>query len=478
MISRPFNGDTYIYANSISNFEGDIIHLGYYLIGSVFHFFLNLIGSTPLLTMAYMSIFFGSLSVVCMFLFTLKLTGNRLQSFIAAMILMFSAFFWYYSISGEVYVPQLAVVLLTVLLIMHNRYLISGLLFLIAISITPTSCLALPPILYLMYIKNVKKKGLMLFILPIIISGVLLVIWDFSKIIGIINSAIFSPGVFIKNFSLKTLLVEVSYKLCIMVYGRSFNLMAFFAVWGFIILYKNNKKNWLLMLSFLLPFLLYLFNLNLFSGDHLIISYITISFLASCGVMHVLNASRNLFRFKYPILFFFTIIYILLSYNFLINSKTREAKEINRVIEKLSLEYNINSIMISDYSFAIPFWYWHLIVNKREPVIYSGNDSLKGAISEIYYSITDLPYVIPDLNINQALDSKVIYIIERLEWQPWIIKQLLNERILEDRKKKKSILNKLSKYWEKGVDEKFEILKIIDSPLRPVYLLQRAKKEI
>jgi hypothetical protein len=154
MIDTPANGDTYSYARSISTFEGPIIHIGYYTIGYIFHSLLKQFGSTPLLTLGYMSCFFGSISVICMYLFTFMLTENRLQSFLAALILMFSGTFWFFSVHGEVYVPQLAFVLLSVLFIMKKRALLSSLSILVAISITPTSCLAIPPLIYLVYLRQ------------------------------------------------------------------------------------------------------------------------------------------------------------------------------------------------------------------------------------------------------------------------------------------------------------------------------------
>ena len=118
---RPTNGDTYVYASAISTFRGPLIHFGYYVIGFIFHSFLQKVGSNSMLSLGYVSVFFGSISVVCMYLFTLELTKNRFQSLLSSLILLFSGAFWFFSTHGEVYVPQLGFVLLSVLCAVRRK---------------------------------------------------------------------------------------------------------------------------------------------------------------------------------------------------------------------------------------------------------------------------------------------------------------------------------------------------------------------
>ena len=170
LFKTPTNGDTYVYARSITTFEGPLIHRGYYIIGYIFHAFLQKFGSTPLQTLGYISVFFGSLSVACMYLFSFELTGNRLQSCLSAFILLFSGTFWFFSSHGEVYVPQLAFVLLAVLFVINKKPFFSGLSILVGISITPTSCLAIPALIYLINLKQFERRQIASFILPVLLA--------------------------------------------------------------------------------------------------------------------------------------------------------------------------------------------------------------------------------------------------------------------------------------------------------------------
>ena len=106
-IKIPVNGDTYAYADSITSFAGPLIHYGYFVIGAFFYAVLQNFGMNALQTVTFMSIFFGSVCVASMYLFSIGLTKDRFQSLLAALILMFSGTFWFFAEHGEVYVPQL-----------------------------------------------------------------------------------------------------------------------------------------------------------------------------------------------------------------------------------------------------------------------------------------------------------------------------------------------------------------------------------
>ncbi len=173
-IPIPLNVDTYLYTRAIETFEGPNIHFGYYIIGSFCHWLLGPLGVTPLQTLGYISQFFGSVSVAGIYIFTFLLTDSRLHSFLTACILMFSGAFWLLSIHGEVYVPQLAFVLLSLIFLMKSRPMLSSLSILIAVSITPTSLLALFPLCYIIYMNKFDRKHLIYFAAPILLVYVIL----------------------------------------------------------------------------------------------------------------------------------------------------------------------------------------------------------------------------------------------------------------------------------------------------------------
>ena len=495
MIDTPVNGDTYVYAYSISTLEGPVIHIGYYLLGSIFHFFLKSFGGTPLQTLGYISVFFGSVSVVCMYLVTLMLTKNRLQSFIAALILMFSGTHWFFSIHGEVYVPQLAFVLLAALFIMKKRALLSSLSILVAISITPTSCLAIPPIIYLMYVKQFEKKQIIYFASPILLALIFLIAWDISKLINILATTVYSPKLFFVDFSYKKLLHELAYRI-IKVYGKSFNLISFIAIFGFAILYKEDKKIWWSMVAFMLPFSLYLLNLGLFSGDHLIISFIAISFFASYGIIHLYKITNASLQIKYLATFFLIFGHIWISYQLFINPEIRDAQELKKVVNDLADEYKTNAVMISDYNFGMAFWYlankendYFLFTGRPNKFLreHSGNfrECQKKLEAKFWINLSELPDFIHQLGLKrssgfiyqfclkQSSGQRLLYFVDRSDWPTWIVRLLLSDKSLEKRKREIPKLKRCKTYLEKSLEEKIEFLKIIDSPLWPVYVWPR-----
>jgi hypothetical protein len=485
MVDTPTNGDTYVYAHSISTFEGPIIHIGYYILGFICHFILKLFGSTPLQTLGILSVFCGSVSVASMYIFTFILTENRLQGLLAALILMFSGTFWFFSIHGEVYVPQLCFVLLSVLFIMKKRALLSSLSILVAISITPTSCLAFPPLFYLMYVNRLGKRQIIHFIIPIFVSLIFIIIWDFSEIIGIINWAIHPPKEFFKSFSYKAVSVEILYRL-IKVYGKSFNLISFIAIFGFIALYKKeDKKSWWLMTVFFLPFSLYLFNMGLFSGDHLIISFIPISFLSSCGIVQLFNTKNIISQTKYVAFAFLIFSYLWISYQLFIRPEMRDAKEFSRVINKLASGYKDNAVMISDYNFGMAFWYktnkdedYFILTGRPKKMLEEDPRGRGYALEKLkkkyWINLSSRPDYFSDTYFKKIFDERYVYFVDRSDWPTWIVKILLKRKSLEERKHEVTKLKRTERYLQKTLNKKIEFMKIIDSPMQPVYLLKKA----
>jgi hypothetical protein len=118
IIRSPYNGDTYLYAYSIKTFEGPLLHIGYYLLGSSFYSLLKFFEISPIMSLNLISTFFGSLAISLQYSIINNLTDNKLLGISSAIILLFSGTFWFYAEHGEVYVPQLCFVLLAILFIL------------------------------------------------------------------------------------------------------------------------------------------------------------------------------------------------------------------------------------------------------------------------------------------------------------------------------------------------------------------------
>jgi hypothetical protein len=487
-IPTPSNGDTYGYARSLSTFKGPLIHFGYYVLGHIFHTFLAQLGVNPVQTLAWVSMLFGCICIVCVYLFSWELTGDRFQSLLAAFILLFAGDFWLFSQQGEVYIPQLGFALFSMLSMLRRRAFVSSVCFLAAISITPTSLLVFPGLACIMWFKGFEKKQIAYFLVPIVLCSIALLLWDFSRIIGIFRGAIYSPKVFSERFSYVWLVRELAYR-TVKVYGKSFNLLSFIAMFGSIVLYRQDRKIFFLMFMFLLPFSLYLLNLGLISGDHLIITFIVISFLASYGLAVLFKEMRVTARGKYLIACALVLVHVWVSYELFMNPEKRDSKELERVISRLAKEYKGNAIMISDYDFGMAFWYltqdeqntWlfcgrpntYLVQEKRN----KDKEYLRRLEKRFWINLPHLPGFFSLPESKEIVEGRMLYYVDRSDWPSWVVRLLSSDITLEKRKAEIPWLRRLQKYLEKGGGERIEFLKIIDSPLYPVYLLKRAGKE-
>jgi len=210
VVDVPLNGDTYRYANAIQTFNGPVVHLGYFLLGSVWYKILSIFGFDPVMSLNLMSAFFGALSVALVYMITNKLGCDKVQSMISSLTLCVSGSVLLYSIHGEVYIPQLSFVLLSIYFILNKSPLFSTLSIIIATSITPTSLLAIPGILYIIYMRKYPSKVLLYFISPLILIAGIVLISKFSAVIHVFLTAIHSPTVFSKNSQLFNLLYKYS----------------------------------------------------------------------------------------------------------------------------------------------------------------------------------------------------------------------------------------------------------------------------
>ncbi|MBW1779890.1 MAG: hypothetical protein JRL30_04040 [Deltaproteobacteria bacterium] len=488
-IPVPLNVDTYLYARAIGSFDGPVIHFGYYIIGSLCHFLLGPMGVTPLQSLGYMSQFFGGVSVAGIYMFTFLLTKDRVHSFLTACILMFSGAFWLFSIHGEVYVPQLAFVLLSLICLLKIRPLLSSIFILIAVSITPTSLLALVPLCYVMYMTRLNTKGFIYFTTPILLAFILMISWDGPRVIRTFADAIHSPEVFFEKFSYIGMFRGVAYDL-IKAYGRSFNLICFFAIFGLVAMYKKEPRLRGLMLAFLLPFFAYFLNLGLFSDDHLIISFIAVSFLGSYGILRLLDMANAHGAIRVLFIALLLLSYLSMSFEFSIDRQRIYARELKRVIHAVSAEYPQNGIMLSDYNFGVSFE--SITGEETSNDLFAGSPSgflNQDGISEkeaserlnkkFWIAFACLPAFASRPEFASLMDERPVYFVDRIDWPigfVQVFKTLLINMGFEKPTKQNQRRKNIKAYLAYQLNADISIKKCIDSPLHPVYVMKPVRR--
>jgi hypothetical protein len=487
-IPLPLNVDTFLYARAIETFEGPLVHYGYYLIGALGQYMLRPVGATPLETLGYMSQFFGGISVAGMYVFTLLLTNNRQHALLGALILMFSGTVWLNSIHGEVYVPQLAFVLLSFICLLEVRPLLSGFSILVAITITPTSLLALIPAGYLMVMQHFTRKAIIAFAAPLLLAYAIGMLWEGPKIIETFAGAIYMPTEFVKPYSHINLLRLLTYHL-LRAYGNAFNLICLFAVAGFAFLYSVNRRLWGLMLAFFIPFSAYFLNLGLYSADHLIITFIAVGFLGGFGVLELLARVHANQKAQVILLLLFICSYALVAYERSISRQTAHASELDRVVHNLSKEYHPNGILLTDFDFGVIFFsmmgkdYPYPLL-KGNPNQFrtqqesQGKNAMGMLTGEFWIEFTRLLDVVSWRDFPSLIDGRPIYFAERQFWPMGLIQAYLPLRRLfgivdkGDPKRLEHIREYLA--FKLGTDVTVE--KFIESPLYPVYVMRPGNK--
>lgn len=487
-IPVPLNVDTYLYARAIETFEGPIIHFGYYLIGALCHAFLKPVGVTPLETLGYISQFFGGISVAGMYVFTFLLTEKRLLSLLSAAILMFSGTFWLFSIHGEVYVPQLGFVLLSLIGLLKIRPFLSSLFILVAVSISPTSLLALIPACYVMHMRRFNRKHLMAFACPILLGYAIVMLWDGPRVIEAFAGAIHTPTAFVAPFSYTKFLTLLMYQL-MRAYGNSFNLICLFAAAGLVFLYSQDKRLWGLMLAFLLPFSAYFLNLGLVSGDHLIISFIAVSFFGAYGMLRLLDKVHASSKTRIIFVALFVCLHFLINYERSISRQRAYAAEMGRVAHALSERYQPNGIMLTDFDFGTIFFSMMgkdyplalLKGNPNEFLIEKGSQAkeamemLKG---KFWIEFTRLLDVTSWPEFPSLVDQRRIYFVERKFWPIGMIQVHMALRDvfgIADKSEPDRVEN-IREYLAYKLAADVTVEKIIESSLYPVYVMQPVSK--
>jgi hypothetical protein len=435
---------------------------------------------TSLETLGYMSVLFGSISIALVFWVVIELTNNKPQAFLAALILLFSGAFWFFAEHGEVYVPQLCFILFTVLLLIKIKPIPAGLFFLLSVSITPNSILALPALIYITFMKKYEKKQILIFLLPLFFISIFAFFYDIHRTLSIISSAIYSPKIYFKEFTFIELIKGVSTKL-IKVYLKSFNIMFILALVGFVLLYKRERKLFILMVSFLLPFSLYIFNLGLLSGDHLIITFFVFTFLSAYVLTQIFNYRIFSVQIRHSIIIIFMFLHIWFSYQIFLLPEIKASTDLNRAVTSLSKEFTPNTILISNFSFGAAFWY--LTQHEENYFLFSGcpNEYIKNKSykmdkkiqrlqSKFWINISRnmIEFFSQDIKHKELFADRPLYLAVTSSHKQNIISGLFstkqNPEIL--------IKDKIKDFLEMKLETKIKLKQIEDSPMYKLYKIQ------
>ena len=485
LIKTPMNGDTYTYAYSIQNLSGaNKVHYGYIFIGHLLFSFSKIFSLSPLVTIGLLSVISGTLSIILFYLVVFKISKNYVLSFLSAIILLFSGGFWIYSIHGEVYIPQLACILFTIFFVLEKRAFLASLFFIISVSITPSSVLSMPVILLLVYLNKYKRKQILYLFMTILLLFIIFTVKEFSKIPDIFNFAVYSPKVFFKHFSFFSIFKKIILDM-IQVYGKSFGLLTLAAVFGFFILYKENRNVFWIMLFMILPFSTYIFNLGLMSEDHLIFSFLPVSFCASYGLIKLYEYYHKSYFKSYSLIIFLIFLEIWFSYNFYIYPEKMNSILLQNTVNNLKTNFESNAVLISDWTFGTAFWYltqnetnYSLLTGR--PVKYIQEDCLeqKKCIDRLKQKFwIDIPNILNFLTNEELIDIVIqnrreIYFADGKYNSSWLINFILPERILTDRNDQKKRFSRFSKFLEDTLKVKIKVVNIFDYPSRTVYLLE------
>jgi len=137
------HGDAAIYALQIEQRDLAVrtIHLGYYLLGILFH---AILGGSIGRALNLMGCFFGAGSVLLTYGVTLRLSKSQIGAVVAALLFATHQLLAYYALFAEVYVVQVFFLLLLFALWVRGQWVVAGIVFGMAILITPASLLFLP----------------------------------------------------------------------------------------------------------------------------------------------------------------------------------------------------------------------------------------------------------------------------------------------------------------------------------------------
>ncbi|UCH33720.1 MAG: hypothetical protein JSV65_14275 [Armatimonadota bacterium] len=152
----------YVFNATSGNLSNVAIHMGHYLLGAVFVRALAVIGIAPDTAMSIMAAGFGSAGVAAIYLLTRRLVPTSSAAVFAALSLGVAFNYWYYSTFPEMYAVQASLIFWAMYLTLGRRDWWAGIIYGLAILVSPLSLAALPAIVVLSRITGRRAPWLTL----------------------------------------------------------------------------------------------------------------------------------------------------------------------------------------------------------------------------------------------------------------------------------------------------------------------------
>jgi len=254
--------------------------------------------------------------------------------------------------------------------------------------------------------------------------------WDIFRIIEIFSKAIYLPSVFIKELNFISLIKNIAYKLSA-VYIKSFIIFILFAVYGFIKLFQNDGHATIFMVLLILPFSVYIFNLGLISGDHLILTTIPMSFFSAYGFVTSFTKFENKYSLKIVVFMLLFGLHIWASYQFLIFPEKRYSLGYEKTLTVIKNHMDEETILICPYDIGIA--YWNNNFNENEYFVftgtpdyffsdYDGPDEKKHEIlkNPFWINIQHVRNLFYSIDFQKLIDGRNICFIEQRNHHPWL----------------------------------------------------------
>ncbi|MDZ7393100.1 MAG: hypothetical protein ONB25_09440 [candidate division KSB1 bacterium] len=204
----------------------------------------------------FFSAFCGGLVVGLTYLIWVRLSLCRREAIAAACVAGLIPSLWYHSLIGEVYVPQLACVMLVVVFFLYSRPLLAGIAFLLATLVSPLAALCFPLVL----LRGWDKKALR----DAIVAGAVAL----AGYVGTHWAVGNNPLGFLRGLAQEAVAKSVPYKLLSLtgIVALNLHVMLFLLLKGFRAWSGQNKASFLVLLVVVVLHLL----LPLVSADFLV----------------------------------------------------------------------------------------------------------------------------------------------------------------------------------------------------------------
>jgi len=430
-------GDSLIYADNILRlrFNDISLHVGYYILGYIFHLFLKPLTLNIDQTMILMSCFFGSVGIIYAYLLISNLLKNSRITICSTFLLFFSGAYLTYSIGAEVYIIQTVFMLASMYHFLRRHSLAAGALFAIAVLVTPLSIFGAGFFVYFFFKRRCRFREFVFFtvafgivFLPIFIPFHEEFLWGRRGLlkIGMASSYIHS-GQALKNL--------------VLTFAKSFHAFAIILIVGYIYMFsKYREAFW----AFTILSACHLYLLFKAQGSDALESFLlplffTYSAMITVGLKCILEqvfkkeSVRTLGTISLVIVFSIISILIRLGPEKIINPRITPDSSFQKDMRAFDRKMTSQDILITAFSEGVAFTYY----TRKDP-----SEELEATKGNTRWVDIDL---LPPQSLRDLFDSrKHIYALE--SYSPGPGAQLLfSKEKLEERFENYSVKARLKR---------------------------------